>query len=247
MPVFLLAISAVIVSASEFDHSAWDRVLKRHVNALGEVDYAALKAAPADLDAYVMALAQSSPDNRKDAFPARQSELAYWINAYNALAVKAVVKAYPVHSVRDLGMMYGFFRRKEHKLGGTAISLHALEDDILRARYKDPRIHFAIVCASASCPLLDRDAFQGATLDAHLDRVTRRFLGESRNVEIDGRSNTASLSAIFEWYGKDFGPLPDYLARYGVTLPAKTRIRYRPYDWSLNGAGSRGRRPDSWP
>lgn len=247
MLVFLLALGAALASAGEFDHSAWDRVLKQRVNTFGEVDYAALKAAPESLDTYVRALAESSPDNRKDLFPARQAEIAYWINAYNALTIKAVVRAYPVRSVRDLGRMYGFFRRKEHTLGGTAISLQSLEDDILRARYKDPRIHFAIVCASASCPLLDRDAFQGATLDADLDRVTRRFLGESRNVEIDARSNTASLSAIFDWYGKDFDPLADFLARYGVTLPAKARICYRPYGWSLNGAGSRGRRPDSWP
>lgn len=247
MLIFVIVLIAAQASAAEFDHSPWERILDRHVNTLGEVDYAALKAAPAELNAYVYALAQSSPDNRKEAFPTRQSELAYWINAYNALTIKAVVEAYPVRSVRDLGAMHGFFRRKEHRLGGTAISLQTLEDDILRRRYQDTRIHFAIVCASLSCPYLDREAFRGATLDEHLDRVTRRFLAQARNLEIDSHANTITLSPIFEWYAKDFGGLPPFLARHGVAVPAKARIRYRPFDWSLNDKGSRSRRPDSWP
>lgn len=153
--------------AAQFDHSAWDRVLKKSTNVLGEVDYGALKKDRKDLDDYVRRLSEMSPDSKKDAFPTREAALAYWLNAYNALVMRAVVDAYPTKSVRDLGLLYGFFRRKDHTLGGTKISLLALENDIIRPRFNDARIHFAIVCASISCPLLDREAFQPDTVDTH--------------------------------------------------------------------------------
>ena len=171
--IFLLAAAGLGAAAAEFDHSPWSAILSRHVNHIGEVDYAALKANRQPLDAYIAALAAASPDSRKELFPNRAAELAYWLNAYNALTVKGVVDNYPTRSVRDLGAIYGFFRRNDYTLGGVALSLRHLENEIIRPRYKDPRILFAIVCASISCPLLARQAFTAAQLEEQLDQIGR--------------------------------------------------------------------------
>ena len=233
-----------------FDHSPWDAVLKRYVNAIGEVDYAALKASRAPLAAYVASLAAASPDSRKELFPDRSAELAYWLNAYNALTILGVVDAYPTKSVRDLGALYGFFRRKDYVLGGRKLSLQDLENEIIRKRYHDARIHFAIVCASVSCPRLDREALAADRLEEQLDRVTRRSMAEERNVAIDAGMKTVTLTILFKWYAEDFGgPALDFVRRY--SSPARValldqagkqaKIRFFDYDWSINTPGSRAK------
>ncbi len=248
--VFLLAAATSVgAAAAEFDHAPWNALLSRHVNQIGEVDYAALKANRQPLDAYVAALAAASPDSRKELFPNRAAELAYWLNAYNALTAKGVVDHYPTRSVRDLGAIYGFFRRNDYTLGGVAMSLRFLENDIIRPRYKDPRIHFAIVCASISCPLLARQAFTGAQLEEQLDRLTRASLAETRNVSIDTKTGTVTLTSLFKWYAADFGPALAYIRRYSTPERARMldqlgptpRLRFFDYDWSINEPGSRAK------
>ncbi len=233
-----------------FDHSPWDALLKRHVNAIGEVDYAALKANRAPLDAYVASLSADSPDSRTVLFPDRAAELAYWLNAYNALTIRGVVDAYPTRSVLNLGARFGFFSRKDYTLGGLKLSLQDLENDIIRKRYGDARIHFAIVCASVSCPRLEREAFVGARLEEQLDRVTRGAMLENRTVAIDVKTKTVFLTALFKWYRADFGgPALDYVRRYSTPARAasldligkKPRVRFFDYDWSINEPGSRAK------
>jgi hypothetical protein len=248
----------VWAAGTTFDHSAWDRVLKAYVSQIGEVDYAALKGHRQDLDAYVAALGASSPVNQPDLFPSRSDELAYWINAYNAFVMEGVVNKYPTRSVRDLGALYGFFRRKDYVAGGEKISLQTIETDILRKKYADPRIHFAIVCASISCPKLSREAFTAANLEAQLDHLVREYFTEERNLSIDTKTETVTLSAILGWYKQDFaaqvnqppGPaaLLAYVQRY-VAGPRKSalesltqpKVKFREYDWSINDPGSRAR------
>ena len=245
MKVLALWLAAV----GAFDHAAWDKLLKLRVNAIGEVDYAAMKTARQELDAYVASLAGASPDSRKDLFPDRPAELAYWLNAYNALVVKGVVDGYPTGSVRDLGFLYGFFRRDDYTLGGKKVSLRSLENDIIRKRYQDPRIHFAIVCASISCPRLDREAFTGPALSAQLDRLTRAAMAENRNVAINAAAKTVTLTALFKWYAGDFGPALDYVRRYSTpervklldALGPHPRLEFFDYDWSINEPGSRAK------
>ncbi len=242
--LWVLAVAPAL--ASGFDHSGWDKVLKSAVNPLGEVDYAALKKDSAAIDAYVERLAAISPDNGEARFPTRKHELAYWLNAYNALVIQAAAQGYPVKSVRDLGFAYGFFWRRKHTLGGRQMTLRSLENDIIRARYGDARIHFAIVCASMSCPRLDRDAFQAETLDAHLDRLTRQFVSERRNVTMEEGSNTLTLSALFDWYAKDFGDARAYVLKYAgqparkaIEALGNPKVKFHDYDWSINDPGSR--------
>ncbi len=123
--------------ASGFDHTPLDRVLKTYVNAIGEVDYAALKKNPDELDRYVETLAATSPDNRPDLFPTREDRLDYCLNAYNALVLQAVAASYPVKSVRDLGFLYGFFWRRKFVVGGKRMTLNHLEDQLIRKQFRD--------------------------------------------------------------------------------------------------------------
>lgn len=251
MRLFCLATALTLsVHAADFDHAPLDAILKARVNAIGEVDYASLKADRAGLDGYVRRLAESSPENRKDLFASREHELAYWMNAYNALMLKVVIDAYPIASVRKLGgpLGYGVFLRKEHTLGGRQMSLRSLENDVVRKRYGDPRIHFAIVCASMSCPFLAREAFTAARLDAQLDRLTRESLAQRRMVVIDAAKKQLTLSKLFDWYESDFGDVAGFIKKYSseenrrkIESIAAPRIRHHDYDWAINDPGSRAK------
>jgi hypothetical protein len=252
----VLLVATAELGATEFDHSAWDRVLKASVNKIGEVDYAAIKANRKDLDFYIQQLAHASPTTQPKLFPAKAHEIAYWMNAYNAFVMKGVVDRWPTQSVRDLGALYGFFRRKDYVAGGSKISLVHLENEILRKQYEEPRLHFGIVCASISCPLLARDAFTGENLDRLLDRLTSQFINERRNVTIDPARNEVTLSAVFDWYKKDFvkesargnDGLLAYVLPYLIVERRKTlaalrqpKVKFHDYDWSINDPGSRSR------
>lgn len=242
------------VAASEaFDSSAYARVLKQHVTPEGRVHYAALKQQPADLEAFLQQLAAHSPENSPELFPTRAAQMAYWINAYNAFVVHAVVKSYPAGSVRDLKFGFGllFFKRARFVAGGKKYSLDDIEHGILRARYADPRVHFALNCASTSCPPLRREPYRPDTLDPQLDAAARDFIRREENVWM--RGDVLFLSKIFDWYREDFlktlaregikePSVVDYVLRY---LPAplaqrvrqeKPRVEFYDYDWSLNDA-----------
>jgi len=250
---FALALTAPMAGA-EFDHSAWDRVVKAHVSRIGEVDYAAIKANRKDLDEYMRLLGESSPTGKPALFPSKAHELAYWINAYNAFVTRGVVDAYPTKSVRDLGALYGFFRRKDYTAGGVKMSLQYLEDDILRKQYKDPRIHFVIVCASMSCPFLAREAYTGARMETQLSAAARLYVNQNRNFTPDARANQITLGAIYGLrdYVKDFEAtgvsLLDYIRKYldpekrkALDALKNPKIKFYDYDWSINDPGSRAK------
>jgi hypothetical protein len=217
------------------------------------VNYAGLKRDVAPLKAYVDQLAAASPQNRPDWFPSRESRLAYWLNAYNALVTYGVVMRYPTRSVRDLGFALSFFRQREYLVGGKQMSLDDIEHGILRKEFRDPRIHFSIVCASVSCPRLQRDAFTAARVDAQLSQAAREFFAERRNLEVQG--DRVVLTSLLKWYRGDFvgggddRALLDWIAIYlpedrRKQLPARARVSYRDYDWSINEPGSRARAKD---
>lgn len=247
MKPWMLLCLAFAAPAQTFDHAAWDRVLKAGVNAVGEVDYAKLKANPADLDQYIRELGETSPDNRPALFPSRQAELAYWINAYNAFITQGVVRAYPTAGVLKIGLIpFRFFITKDYSAGGRRMSLKFLEDEIIRAKYKEPRIHFAIVCASLSCPKLAPRAYTASNLEQMLESQTRQFFAERRNLEIAG--DRVTVSKLLDWYKGDFPPLLEFLKRYApeprrreLEAIPNPRFAYRDYDWSINDPGSRAR------
>jgi hypothetical protein len=256
--IVVLAVAGAGMRAESFDHSPWDRVLRKAVNAIGEVDYAALKR-DSDLAEYVRAIEKVSPANRPGMFPAKADELAYYINAYNALTTWGVVQKYPVKSIGDsLAARGRFFRFSKYTVGGESMSLEDLENKILRSpKYSEPRIHFAIVCASLSCPRLSREAYTAENLERQLEFQTRQYFAETRNLAVDAASKTVYLAKILDWYKQDFEafekkPAPAALLAYALryappdkraaveALPSP-RIRFRGYDWSINDPGSRAR------
>ena len=245
-----------------FSHAELDRFLERHVDAAGNVDYEAASTDDPDLAGYLARIAAASPDNRPELFPTRNHRLAYWINAYNGSVLFLVLSHYPIESVGDvsrpwafffLPRLSGFFVFQPVVLGGDSTSLYALENRLIRRRFADPRFHFALNCASQSCPRLPRTAFSGEALDRELDREARIFLADESNLRIDLEQRTIFLSAIFDWYERDFldwqrdvesearatlaGYVQPYLPAAKQRALAKCddcRVEFLPYDWGLN-------------
>jgi hypothetical protein len=245
-----------------FSHAELDRFLERHADAAGNVDYQAASTDDPDLAGYIARIAATSPDNRPALFPTRDHRLAYWINAYNGSVLFGVLSHYPIESVRDiprpwafffLPRLSGFFLFQPVVLGGDSTSLYALENRLIRRRFADPRIHFALNCASLSCPRLPRTAFSGKALDRELDREARIFLADESKLRIDPEQQTIFLSAIFDWYERDFldwqrDAAPEtpatlvayvhpYLAperRRALAECGDCRVEFLPYDWGLN-------------
>ena len=243
-----------------FDHGALDAVLNAHVDDQGRVDYAALVAAPDQLETAYARVAAVSPDSAPDRFPTQADRFAYWINAYNTAVLRCVVDHYPITSVNDVhGPWFfdpqgaGFFYFLEPVFGGEATDLKTLEDEIIRARFTDPRFHFALNCASAGCPKLPAEAFRPESLDAQLERETRAFFAEERNLAWDPATNTVRLSSILDWYAGDFlawmaaehPELPPTVIQYAAlwapaSIASELRaaidptIEFVPYSWALN-------------
>ena len=156
------------VQTSGFSQAQFSEILSRHVDGQGKVNYEALRIDPLPIDAYYARLAEVSPDRNPEIFPTRDEALAYWINAYNASVIALVVAHYPITSVKEvrssalffLPKLAGFFVLEHVVLGGSTMNLKTLEDRIIRDRFKEPRIHFALNCASLSDPRLRRRAFE---------------------------------------------------------------------------------------
>lgn len=169
----------------------------------------------------------------------RSASLAWHLNAYNAWILRNVLNKYPAKGPLDGEPL--FFHGNRIVISGKKTSLHDLEQGVIRPTFKDPRVHFALNCASASCPPLSADPFSGEGLDARLDALAREFLNHNpRAVQIGDGGKTARLSKIFDWYKEDFGG-PDgivpYMIRYrDAKISSGARVRFMDYDWSLNEA-----------
>ena len=249
-----LGLGSVAASAQQFDHSAWDHVLKKFVTEQGRVDYAALQANVAELDRYVAELAAQSPASDPQSFPTRQSQLAYWINAYNALVMKGVIDRWPVESVRKIGSLpYSFFWRKKFVLGERKYTLDTIEG-IMRKNLAESRVHFALVCAANSCPRLQREAYTPENTGRLLEEAARFYINEPRNLRIDPGQNRVTVARIFSFYHEDFEnyarekhlraigqPILDYIRVYAneenrLALDALNhpRLEHFEYDWGIN-------------
>jgi hypothetical protein len=225
------------------DIAAYESVLTRFVRIDGRVDYFGLKNSPA-LPAFIRQIEAVSPDSHPALFPSKEGKLAYWINAYNALVLHAFAKDYPAKRTRlsgTPGRTYFFYLMK-HKVGGRSRSLADIEDNSIR-NAGDPRIHFAIVCASAGCPALARSAYHPKTLSEQLEMETKKYFSEARNFSIDMERRELKLPKILEWFKGDFGRTEEeviaFVARYrpqeaGVLRNGGWRVTYSEYDWSPN-------------
>ena len=221
----------------EFSHQLLGQVFSSHVKD-GLVDYPAVQTDDR-FPAYLAQLDRMDPT----ALETRQERLTFWINAYNAFAVKGIVDQY---SPASLVGRYRYFIGRKYRVGGSIINLYDLERQILIKQFQEPLIHFAIVCASTSCPRLQPWSYDPEQLNMQLDRVAREFINDPTRNRFDRTNKVASLSMIFKWFEEDFtkaaGSVVAYITRYvndpelvQDLIQSDYRIEYLEYDWSLNG------------
>lgn len=225
----LLLLTFTSLQAQKETHSEkWNETLQEHVSAEGKVDYLGFRKDETQLDQYLHFLSETVPTKEAS----KNEKLAYWINAYNAFTVKLILKHYPIKSIQNLREPW---KQKFIKLGDQPYSLEQIENDILRS-FGDPRIHFAINCASQSCPKLNNHAYQAAKINKQLDDAVTSFLEDSSKNEI--QKNKISVSKIFDWYQDDFkeagGVIPFINQFSKINVDASARIEYKKYDWNLN-------------
>ncbi len=218
--------------------AAWARVLATHVNAQGQVDYATLARAPQDLHTYVRYVARIKAADIANA----QDRLAHHINAYNALSMFNVIDLGIPQSNTSLVQRYRFFISRKHTIGGQQLSLYAYENEVIR-KLGESRIHWALNCSSVSCPVLPREPFEGAQLEQQLERESRLFFADPRNMRRDTATQTVYLSEIFSFFPEDFAPvqatstaphLIAYANRYAPVAADPTwPVKFVPYDWTI--------------
>lgn len=238
-------------TAEPVDHSAWDRLLKTYVkpgaDGLNRVDYASLKAdgLPA-LRKYIATLEQVDP-RKLD----RNDQFALLANLYNAKTLEVVASRYPIKSIKDISLGGGLvasltggpWKAKVTKLGGVTLSLDDIEHGIMRPIFKDPRVHYAVNCASVGCPNLGTEALTGAKLNAQLEQAAKDYVNSPRGVRFG--NGKPVISSIYVWYIDDFGGtdqgILDHLRKYaapdlGQRLAGVNSLGGDDYDWSLNDA-----------
>jgi len=221
----------------------WQTVLETHVDDRGRTDFIALAEDPVLLQNYVNTVSNFGPASAPRAFTSREAVLAYHINTYNALAMMGVIdRGIP----EDFGSFFkraSFFKFHEIEIDGTTTNLYDYENKVIRP-LNEPRIHFVLNCMVRDCPRLPKEAFRAETLEAQLEQATREFINGEKYVQVDNDKEQIRVSAIFDFYTKDFvasgkaRDLPDYINRYRTQpLPNSYKVKYLDYDWTINSAG----------
>jgi hypothetical protein len=238
--VLILALwGSPAISRGGVDDSVYAELLKKYVTN-GVVDYQGFKNEEDKLDRYLHVLEKTDTKTLS-----RNEQFAFYINAYNAWTIKLILTAYPgIKSIKDLGSLFGSpWKKKIVRIEGDILSLDNVEHDILRPRFRDPRIHFAVNCASMSCPPLRSEPYRADILDDQLNEMAESFLNDSRYNRLEG--NTLFVSSIFDWYSEDFNDdIVGFFMKYAKgDLKEKLRsqkreieVQYLDYDWSLNGS-----------
>jgi len=240
----------------EFTYDEYARVLKTHVDEAGFVNYRALLQNRSDLDQFVARASGLDPKVFKNW--SRSEQMAFWINTYNALTLKAIIDHYPVESIKDIGnLIQSVWDKLKFNVMGRTITLNEIEHGILRVEFSEPRIHMAINCASIGCPPLLNEPFTAAALEEQFDRSTIAFISNDSKFRIDRDKKRVHLSPILKWFGEDF--VEKYAARLsraklnskenaalnfvmsyaGETdenflRKEKFKLKWLDYDWGLN-------------
>ena len=246
LPALLISFSMITAAAglqsiasseTTVDNGLYGELLKKHVRD-GRVDYAGFKTEEAKLDRYLKILENVDPG-----ILSRNEQFAFYINAYNAWTIKLILSGYPgVTSIKDLGsLLKSPWKKKIVRIDGKVITLDHVEHEILRPRYKDPRVHFAINCAAKSCPPLRPEPFNGNILERQLDDSTRSFINNPQSYRLD--DSELYVSRIFKWFSEDFNEdIFGFFLKYATgnlkkELKSKSErivVQYLEYDWSLN-------------
>ncbi len=223
-----------------FNHSAFDTLLRKHVDGDGWVDYDGLRRDAATLDSYIASVGQAP-----FADLGRDEKLSLLINAYNAFTLRLILDHYPVKSIKDIPSA-NRWDAKRWRIGTMTLSLNQIEHEQVRPKFSEPRIHFALVCAAIGCPKLRNGAFQADRIDEQLEDQTRHVHSHGRWFRYQPGAKEVHLTKLYDWYGADFkqvaGSVIQFAARYSVPLKAaldqgaKPRIKWLDYDWTLNDA-----------
>jgi len=246
--IFLvLSFNAFFVFALEFDHAykQYDQLLKSNVKD-GLTNYKSIKEKPESLNSYIDTL--EKVDEPSFNTWSENQRLTYFINLYNAATIKLIVDNYPVKSIKDINKEgQGPWKLEVINLFGKNISLDALEHEIIKQNYNEPRVHFALVCAAVGCPKLPNEPFVASTLNQQLDNRTKLFLSEKDKDYIDENQKTVYLSSIFDWFAQDFnkthgsvlGFVKEYLpAEEAKKINSDYSLKFSEYDWNLNEGSS---------
>ncbi len=238
--------------APSFSYEGYEAVLKSHVDKKGRVDYAALARDRMGLDAFLAGVAGLSP--KPFSKWKKKERLAFWINVYNALTIRAILDHLPVKSIREIP---GVWKKLEWKVMGKNLTLDFIENGILRKRFHEPRIHMGLVCASRGCPFLSNEPFRGIRLEEQLDERARLFFADQGKFRVDRKAGKVYVSPLFDWYKADFvevyapkkgfrglsaewKAVMNFTARYvnpkdrAFLEAGGYKIGFLPYDWSLN-------------
>lgn len=250
--------------AAEFAFDSYGAALRRYVNERGLVNYRGLKAGSANLDAFSASLATISPAQFDSWSEPRK--IAFWLNAYNALTLEAIIRNYPIRSSFLRSTIYpknsirqipGVWDKLRFSVAGREMTLDEIEHATLRAKFNEPRIHVALVCAALSCPPLRTEPYAGEHLDHQLDDQARTFLASPHGLRIERKAGKVYLSSIFKWFGQDFvktygtrkqfsrksdieRAILNFVSRYvsdadrDFLLSGEYQIEYLDYDWTLN-------------
>ena len=254
----------VRTGSGAFSYEPYASALARYVNERSLVHYPGLKADRGNLDSFAASLSNVKPE-LFDSWSDRE-KTAFWINAYNALTLEAIIRNYPIESSLVRSFVYpknsirqipGVWDKLRFVILGREMSLNDIEHGTLRAKFNEPRVHVALVCAALSCPPLRREPYTGEQLDRQLEDQARAFLRSLRGLRIDHGAGVVQLSSIFKWFGEDFvktyGTSDKFTSRNGseravlnfvsryvdesdqdFLLRGDYKIEYLNYDWSLN-------------
>lgn len=232
LPALCLAAAATARAQSWTD--TYNRLLGKYISG-GGVKYAEWKGNAADMQALQSVVDGIAKENVSAM--SKPQQIAFYCNAYNAWILHEALGKYPTKSVKDT--FYTFFTSKRITVASQQTSFKAFEDNVVR-KMGEPRVHFALNCASRSCPPLGRQAFSAGSLDSQLETLAKGYINSDRGVRFNAGNKTAELSKIFDWYKDDFGGDAAVLAfinkRRSSPLPPDTKVTYQDYDWGLNEA-----------
>ncbi len=244
MKLFRVAVITVTVvafgpSRGFAEESSWvesyNRLLKHYVTPSG-VKYAEWKKNSADMQAIGAVVDGISRESVSSL--GTKEQLAFYLNAYNAWILHGALAKYPTKSVKDT--FFRFFTADNIKVAGKQTSFKKLEDEVIRGKFSDPHVHFALNCASRSCPPLLPEAFDGGKVDAQMEKLAVAFVNSEKGVAYNAANETAQISKIFDWYKSDFarngGAIEFINKRRSTPIPKGAKITYQDYNWSLNQA-----------
>ncbi len=225
----------------DFDHCVYGLVLHDFVTGEGFVDYTSLSKKPENLDLYISELEKADADSLSN-----YEYLALMLNAYNAFTLKLIIEHKGIESIKDISSAKRWDDKRWH-VGDKTLSLNEIEHDIIRKRYGEPLVHFALVCAAKSCPKLRNEPFTGSKLLSQLNDQATHFFSQQQNFRWDADSNKVYLSEILDWFRYDFAENERGVVEYAVNYidpqaaegikgsNENIKIKYISYDWSLNG------------